>query len=236
MEAINAVLNSISVFTETYNYLRLSKDTDANLESLKFKWAHEIMKRLNVELKTEGEIGQHSPMLLVGNHISYLDIPILTSTVKSISFVAKQELASWPVFGSAAQKIDTVFVKRENMDSRNLARESIKQALLKGKRVVIFPSGTTCMLENTSWKKGAFEIAKELNVPIQPFRINYFPLRSVAYIDKDFFPVHLYNLAGLKKISANLEFHSPVFVREAILECEYWRKWSQTPAPFTTIS
>jgi 1-acyl-sn-glycerol-3-phosphate acyltransferase len=49
---------------------------------------------------------------LVGNHLSYLDIPLLMQSSPNISFVAKEEVGRWPVIGAGAHALNTIFVKR----------------------------------------------------------------------------------------------------------------------------
>ena len=51
--------------------------------------------------------------------------------------------------------------------------------------ITIFPSGTTRLTEDQPWKKGAFEIAKDAKVPVQLFKLDYSPLRELAYINDD---------------------------------------------------
>ena len=217
----------MGVFAQTYRYLQKSKDPSSCVEELKQQWAHDILGRLRLKLQVVGEVSLDKSLLYVGNHISYLDIAILLRSVPGISFVAKHEISSWPVFGKAAQKIETVFVKREDGDSRKSARKSIHEALDRGQRVAIFPSGTTCITEKKPWKKGAFEIAHEQNHRIQPFRITYNPLRAAAYIDRDFFPVHLYSLFALENIEATIEFHEPVNVTNPLEDCRRWCEWAR---------
>ena len=192
-------------------------------------WAQTMLQLLKIDLNVIGMMSQEKPLLLVGNHISYLDIALLLKANPDFSFVAKKEVARWPVFGSAAIAAQTIFVQRENGSSRAAARQAIGEALKNNQRVVIFPSGTTGIDATTPWKKGAFEIALENNIMIQPFRISYSPIRPAAYIGKDFFPVHLYQLAGLQKIQAEVEFHPPVSVINPLIDCAYWSHWSQQP-------
>lgn len=227
MKTLSSINNSLKVFTDTYSYLKKSEDTNLDINDLKTEWAKQILKRLHVNFDVIGKVSEQSKTLFLGNHISYLDIPLLMATAKNISFVAKHELNAWPVFGKAARKVDTVFVKREDADSRKSARRSVCEALQNGKRVTIFPSGTTCMHENKVWRKGAFEIAKELNIWVQPFRITYSPLRAAAYIDQDFFPTHLYNLSCFEKIHALIEFHKPVKIDNPSASCNEWQSWSR---------
>lgn len=227
MKAVTSLAHSVGIFARTYQYLQKSKIPDASVEELKLQWAQEFLSRLRVELEICGEISEQQSLLFLGNHISYLDIPLLMSTVRGLSFVAKEEISAWPVIGAAAKKVETVFVKRESGSSRKMARQSIQEALEKGQRVALFPSGTTCLYENKSWRKGAFEIAHEQDLFFQPFRISYSPLRAVAYIDDDFLPVHLYNLLGHERIHAKIEFHEPVKIKDPIADCEYWQNWTR---------
>ena len=49
----------------------------------------------------------------------------------------------------------------------------------------------------------------------------------MAYIDRDFFPVHLYRLFGVNKISAQIEFHDPVKIKNPESDSKYWQEWSK---------
>jgi 1-acyl-sn-glycerol-3-phosphate acyltransferase len=205
----------------------MSKLKTHDLNLLKSQWANEMLRRLKVQVEVVGVPTDARQVLFVGNHISYLDIPVLMSKVNSISFVAKSELQSWPILGAAAKKANTIFVKRGNLGSAKSAMKTIEQALANGMRIGIFPSGTTTLDENKSWRRGSFEIAAKTNSYIQPFRISYKPLRAVAYIDQDFFPTHLYNLFYYGLIEAKIEFHNPVKVENPAQDAIKWHYWSR---------
>jgi 1-acyl-sn-glycerol-3-phosphate acyltransferase len=217
----------LSIFTTTYKHLQKAEQNIDKLDELKVSWADDVLSKLNFKVKVIGEVCEQKPLLLAGNHISYMDIVLLFKTVRSLSFVAKNELSYWPIFGNGAKKLDTIFVKRNSSQSRDAARNSIQEALLKNKRIAIFPSGTTTLNESKCWRKGVFEISKQSHVPIQPFRITYCPLRPVAYIDKDFFPLHLYNLAKHDTVYAQIEFAPIIHVQDPMLASQFWQKWSQ---------
>ncbi len=227
MNTITSLSKSISVFSQTYKYLQLAERPGGDLHVLKSDWAKEILQHLHIDFKILGLASEIPSLLLVGNHISYLDIPLLIHSNPRISFVAKKEIQTWPVFGSAAQKIQTVFVERESGTSRRRTREAIHQGLDQGKQIAIFPSGTTSLSESKLWKKGVFEIAAERDSWIQPFRISYSPLRTAAYIDQDIFPLHLYQLSQKSNIQARLEFHEPIKVTRPLDDCLRWQYWSR---------
>ncbi len=232
MTSLHALNGLFGILTHTHRSLKESKNSTESLNSLKMKWANNVLERLNVDLLVEGTPVAQNSMLFLGNHISYLDIPLLMATVDKVSFVAKKEVCRWPLFGSGAKQLDTVFVKRNSSQSRNAAKLSIQNAINKGKRIVIFPSGTTSINHKKPWKKGAFEIAATTGCLVQPFRITYEPLREVAYIDKDFFPIHLFNLNRTNSIKAKIEFHSPVTIADPIQDCLKWSDWSNPQTIF----
>jgi 1-acyl-sn-glycerol-3-phosphate acyltransferase len=75
-------------------------------------WYHKnVCRILGVRVRIEGEVAQGVPVLLVSNHTSWLDIPVL-SAVAPVSFVAKKEVGSWPFVSALARLQRTVFVDR----------------------------------------------------------------------------------------------------------------------------
>jgi 1-acyl-sn-glycerol-3-phosphate acyltransferase len=82
------------------------------------------------------------PQLIVANHISWADIPALGS-VLPISFLAKREIARWPVVGTFARLQKTIFVDRGNRQSVVDANAVIAARLRRGDSIAIFPEGTT---------------------------------------------------------------------------------------------
>jgi 1-acyl-sn-glycerol-3-phosphate acyltransferase len=216
-----------SVFTNTLKHLILSQQSHQDIEKLKMNWAHETLKTMRTEIVCKGSVSEDKSILFLGNHISYLDIPLLLSCVPKISFVAKEEVSRWPLFGTAAKRVNTVFVKRDNPESRFSTKQNVALAIEKGQRIAVFPSGTTCLSENKPWRNGIFKIVHEMNSYIQPFRIDYSPRRQVAYIDNDTFIFHLLSLSKESLIRAEIEFHEPVKVKDPIQDCLKWQKWCQ---------
>ena len=227
MTRIDSFTHSMWIFSETLRYIHISHDVNEDVVQLKESWADQVMRKLKLKLEVKGQVSNRNSVLFLGNHISYLDIVVLMKAAPKSSFVAKNFINHWPIIGSAARRLDTVFVKRNKKSSRVAARESIKDALEAGTQIAMFPAGTTTMHEQKAWRKGAFEIAHETDRFIQPFRIRYKPLRKAAYIDNDFFPVHLYKLFRYGGIEASIEFHDPVKVENPIEDCEKWRNWAR---------
>ena len=120
---------SCQVLAQTYRRLRNAESSPLTLEEQKRAWALEMLRLLNVTLEVRGTPLRGRPTIFVGNHISYLDIPLLLACAPELSFVAKQELSRWPIFGRGMRLAGTIFVQRNSPASRGAARESLRRAL-----------------------------------------------------------------------------------------------------------
>ena len=97
---------------------------------------------LGVRVSVVGVVPTPGPMLLISNHISWLDIPVLGS-VMPLSFVAKSEVAEWSLFGTLARLQRTVFVHRDRRHATGRAAETIADRMAGGEAIVLFAEGTT---------------------------------------------------------------------------------------------
>ncbi len=106
-------------------------------------WYHRRVCRLfGIRLHIEGGVARDRPVLLVSNHTSWLDIPVL-SAVAPLSFVAKKEVGTWPFVSALAKLQQTVFVDRERRGSVGDTASEILDRLASGDNVVLFAEGTS---------------------------------------------------------------------------------------------
>lgn len=106
-------------------------------------WYHrQVCRLIGVRLTVDGAIDAGTPVLLVSNHTSWLDIPVL-SAVAPVSFVAKKEVSRWPFVSSLARLQRTVFVDREKRSSSGEAASEILSRLACGDAIVLFAEGTS---------------------------------------------------------------------------------------------
>lgn len=163
--------------------------------------------------------------VLVGNHISYLDIPLILSQIPVV-FLSKAELMSWPIIGGAAKIFDVIFVDRSSKESRLQSVDGIIKKISEDReRVVIFPSGTTSIQEHKRWSMGAFKIAKQSKVPMQAVRLRYDPMDQAAFIDDDLFLPHLTRLCRSNGVDAHIEFSEPFYVDDVHAELLRVQRW-----------
>lgn len=104
---------------------------------------HRILCRiLGIRVERTGELAGEGPLLIASNHVSWLDIVVLSS-VAPVSFVAKKEVAKWPLFGSLARLQKTVFVDRERRHATGPSRNELRERLQQGDMIVLFAEGTS---------------------------------------------------------------------------------------------
>ena len=85
--------------------------------------------------------GSGQPTLFLSNHVSYFDITVLGALIDG-SFVAKSEVAGWPLFGMLAKLQRTVFVVRRQGQA-GAQRDAVAERLTRGENLIVFPEGTS---------------------------------------------------------------------------------------------
>ena len=108
------------------------------------KWASGLLRVLNIKLRCHGKApGIEIPRaLLVANHVSWLDICVLMAVCPT-RFVAKSEIATWPLLGLLCKNTGTLFIKRAKRNDTTRINQEIVDVLEAGERVALFPEGTT---------------------------------------------------------------------------------------------
>jgi 1-acyl-sn-glycerol-3-phosphate acyltransferase len=101
-----------------------------------------ICRLLGVRITLIGQRHPGHPLLVVSNHVSWLDIPVI-SAVAPVVFVAKREVATWPLFGLLARLQRSVFVDRDRRHKVDEVNAEIAERLAEGDPVVLFAEGTS---------------------------------------------------------------------------------------------
>jgi 1-acyl-sn-glycerol-3-phosphate acyltransferase len=106
-------------------------------------WSRQTLRIVHLRLAVCGSppSGQ-TPTLIVSNHVSWLDICVLHS-VAPLRFVAKSDVRGWPMVGSLASGVGTIFIERRNPLDTVRTNRAIVQALSRGEHVAMFPEGTS---------------------------------------------------------------------------------------------
>ena len=101
-----------------------------------------MLALIGIRVEAHGKIPGSIPRFVVANHVSWTDILALAS-LQPLVFLAKKEVASWPVLGFLARLQGTVFVERENRRAIPLVNEALSQKMREGNDVVVFAEGTS---------------------------------------------------------------------------------------------
>jgi len=176
-----------------------------------------MLKILGVKIRLIGEKTDLRPLVLVGNHTSYLDIIILGS-IMPVCFIAKEEIKKWFLFGFLAKMQNTIFINRKNYKTLE-SLNKINNNLNTKSAIVLFPEGTT----NTGkkilkFKSSLFNLFENNNIlRLQNFSLCYTHVNTMP-IDNRTRPQiswygdmniinHLSNLLNLSSINTTIVFH-----------------------------
>ncbi len=138
-------------------------------------WAPVLLWVFGVKLDVKGleKISKSDIFILMSNHSSYLDIPVLFSIMPfNLYFVAKKELGKVPFLGFYLRRVEMILIDRSNTAAAKASMENAGKTIRGGKTVVIFPEGTSkAGAKVGQFKKGGFHLAHAAKVPILPVRI-----------------------------------------------------------------
>lgn len=183
-------------------------------------WHRGMRALAGVRFAIQGIPADGKRVLYLVNHVSYLDI-VLLGGILDASFVAKAEIARWPVIGWLAGLQDTVFVERRATRSAG-QRDELTRRLEKGDNLIVFPEGTSsdgCAV--LPFRSALLDAAYRCHdVRLQPVSLAYTdvngqPLDSTMrdriawYGDMELLG-HLWRLLGLGRIGAVVRFHPVV--------------------------
>jgi 1-acyl-sn-glycerol-3-phosphate acyltransferase len=191
-------------------------------------WYHrQCCRILGMRIERRGRRSRARPTLFVANHASYFDIMVLAALVKA-SFVAKAEVAAWPLFGWLAKLQRTVFVERRVARTAE-HRDNMADRLETGDSLILFAEGTSSDGNRVlPFKSALFSVAEQRPrgkpLQVQPVSIAYTRLDEVPmgrylrpffawYGDMDM-ASHLWHAAGLGWVTVVVEFHPPVTIEE----------------------
>lgn len=138
-------------------------------------WARPMLMILGMRLKIHGKenIDKKQHYLIVANHASYSDIPVLFRTLPfNVHYIAKAELKKVPLLGWYMKTAGIIFMDRKNNRNAKASIIASGELMKKGKSVAIFPEGTTSITgEVAKFKKGGMHVAMAAESIILPIKI-----------------------------------------------------------------
>jgi 1-acyl-sn-glycerol-3-phosphate acyltransferase len=152
--------------------------------------------------------------LVVSNHLSYLDIAILSAANPSI-FVSKAEIGTWPFFGMLARMGGTIFLDRRSRVSAAAAASEIVARMRLGVPVLLFPEGTSTDGSTVlRFYTRLFQPSIDAGAPVTAAAIRYvlndgLDEREMCWFGDAGFLPHLWKALGLSEFSAQVRFGEP---------------------------
>lgn len=183
-----------------------------------------LCRLLRIRIETEGAPSRGQPTLILANHVSWIDI-LAMSAVGPVAFIAKKEVASWPIVGITAKLTNTIFVDRSRRHQTAEVNAEIARKLALGDPVVLFAEGTSSdgnrVLEFRSALVGAVaQVEPGHEVLLQPVSIAYTRIQGMAmgrlhrpvaawYGDIDFVP-HFKVFVRRGAVDVKIAYGTPV--------------------------
>ena len=180
-----------------------------NRESWMHQSAIRLAKALKVKIAVSGKTPENG--LIASNHLSYIDIVVIASIAPGI-FVSKNEVRYWPIIGFLSTWAGTLYLRRDRRADVANVGSQIADNLLAGRRVIVFPEGTSSDGRNIlPFHSSLFSPSVKTRTPVTPCQISYSepgndPEKLVCYWGSMLFLLHFLKLLTLESIQATLKF------------------------------
>ncbi|WP_033334137.1 MULTISPECIES: lysophospholipid acyltransferase family protein [Streptomyces] len=180
-------------------------------------WARVLLRTLGVAVHLTGAGGGPGGggVLVVANHVSWLDIPLLAVGRPGRS-LAKTEVRQWPVLGRLIAGGGTVFLDRDRLRTLPDTVTAVAEMLRSGQPVIVFPEGSTwCGRESGRFRPALFQAAVEAGAFVQPVTIRYRladgrPTSVPAFVGDDGLLTSLARVVAARGLVAEVTFLPPI--------------------------
>jgi 1-acyl-sn-glycerol-3-phosphate acyltransferase len=161
------------------------------------RWADALLAlfAIHVDVRGPGVVGGGRGRLVVANHRSTIDVALLLRTFGG-RMVSRADLSGWPLVGPAARSVGTIFVDRSSAVSGANTIRQIRNALIAGETVCVFPEGTTYEGDVVRpFRPGAFVAALRTGASVVPVGLAYETGSGAAFVGEGFMQ-HLGRMAA----------------------------------------
>ncbi len=138
-------------------------------------WSKIVLFMTGIRVTVHGSerLEDGKPHIYVANHMSWFDVPTLSSFLPRAKFVAKAELFGLPIFGAAMRAVGMVPIERQNRKAAFGAYDEAAKRIREGNSVVVFPEGTRGEeYPLRPFKKGPFVLAISAGAPVVPVLVH----------------------------------------------------------------
>lgn len=189
----------------------LQAERDARVQ----QWAQDMLQCLGIDLQVQGQRVLHGPLLLVANHVSWLDILVMHAA-GHCRFISKSDVRHWPVLGRLASAAGTLYIERASRRDAMRVVHQMAACLQDGEVLAVFPEGTTGDGESVlPFHGNLLQAAIVVHAPVQPVGLQFVDRRSgvrsqaVCYIGEDTLLQSLWRTLRTRHLRAVLHFGVP---------------------------
>ncbi len=176
------------------------------------RWCARVLWVLGIEARVAGP-PPPAPFVLVTNHLSYLDVVLLGAHLEAV-FLARHDIAGWPVIGWAAERLGTLFVNRRDVTDLHAVNAAIAAVLGRGDGLIVFPEGTTTAGRHVGpFRSPVLEPAAAMALPVAYGALRYATPddepgahEAVCWWGDAEFSPHFWQMLHLSRIDAMLTF------------------------------
>lgn len=179
------------------------------------RWCLAVVHAAGVRTRITGAVRTTGGVLIVSNHVSWLDIPLLAA-VRPARMLAKAEVRRWPVMGALAARGGTLFIDRDRLRALPGTVREIADTLRGGSAVAAFPEGSTwCGRAGGRYRRALFQAALDAGVPVQPVRILYRSedggtSTAPAFVGEDSLLASLWRVVSARGLVAEVSLRPPL--------------------------
>jgi len=178
-------------------------------------WAQRMLHILGIPLHVQGQPPAQGPVLLVANHLSWLDILVMHAA-RHCRFVSKADVRHWPLIGTLATGSGTLYIEREKRRDAMRVVHHMAESLQAGDIVAVFPEGTTgdgsAVLP---FHANLFQAAISAGAPVQPVALRFIDRASgrdsdgPLYLGDDTLVGSLWRTLAGEPFAAQVRFGQP---------------------------
>ena len=158
--------------------LRFPRLTPAEREKRVEVWAEEMLRLIGIGIAVHGAPPPKGPLLIVANHISWLDILVMHAA-RHCRFVSKADVKHWPLIGTLATGAGTLYIERESRRDAMRVVHHMADSLRAGDVLAVFPEGTTSDGVNLlPFHANLIQAAISADAPVLPLALRFVDAQS----------------------------------------------------------
>jgi 1-acyl-sn-glycerol-3-phosphate acyltransferase len=196
-------------WTIRFRFARLSPAERAQCVQ---QWAERMLNLMGIRLTVHGTPPAHGPVLVVCNHLSWLDI-LAIHAARHVRFVSKASVRHWPVIGTLSTGAGTLYIERERRRDAVRVVHHMTEALRAGDVIAVFPEGTTSDGHGLlPFHANLLQAAISSGAPVQPAALRFADAASgqnsdaPRYVDDDNLLASLWNTLKAPPLLAIVHF------------------------------